>query len=217
MKRTVRWLLVRHGAHKDGHLTEEGKRQVRESVSRHLTGVDPDYAFSSELERALETVTVTVGTLGTQKAPAERVVMDPGFGFAFPERVLLPDFPYAEANRRVQAAEATGMKVSVYDIFTTYWPPALMIGGMLYATMRSWSARIALERACAEVSARRDRPEVDECVCLAGTHGSMVYATLNPKATSGNPGYGEIMEYVFEVDEDGDAKLVSSKLLTSAL
>ena len=56
----------------------------------------------------------------------------------------------------------------------------------------------------------------NDTVCLVGTHGTMVYATLDPKGTPGNVGYGEIMEYVFEV-ENGDAKLVSSKLLTSTL
>jgi hypothetical protein len=208
MKRRVRWLLVRHGEHKDGHLTDEGKRQVRESVCAHLHGVAPDRLFASELDRACETALAAGCELSGENAFAVGdVIRDPGFGFAFPERLLLSDFPYPEANRRVQEMEATGEKVSVYDIFTIYWPPSLMIGGMLYKTMFEWSEGL-------------ENPEQsgdkEEFTCLVGTHGTMVYATLDPRGTPGNVGYGEIMEYVFEV-EKGDARLVRSKLLTSTL
>lgn len=194
---TVRFFVQRHGKYdSDFNLTEEGKQQVQQSAKKHCTGVNFDYAFSSEQARARQTAEHALVAVG-QEQLGQNIRVEQGFGYLFAEDQR---WPHEKLLEQIAEAKRAGHTITVdFVIAELRNPPIIKMAAGLLMTMHQWAQRIAERGNSADTTIN----------VLVGSHGTNVLATLEPQTTPW-AAYADIMCYQFEVNEQGESKLVAS-------
>lgn len=203
MARTVSFYLMRHPKHVNDVVTEEGEAQIRAAAQKLFGPLGKfDRMFATEKSRAQRTAEVALNAIsqfiGMPDEEGE-IVVDPSFGFQYVEDEMDHDHPFPPVVKEIERRRAGGQFVSVHDVLTELWPPAMVIRHVLRTTMQHWAERLCWTGGNTKV--------------LVGNHASNVYATLTPKETDGYPPNCSVMVYEYTVSDEGQAALTASKLL----
>ena len=197
----VDFFCQRHGKHREGNLTDEGRNQVAQGAERHLRGKSFQFACASEMIRGTETVEHALATIN--HGPRS-VLTSQYWGFEYSQDSPWDArHPWPEVLKLVQARRAND-EVSSVQFMLEKWPIGNTIRHTLMCHMTHEAQRMA-------AAAQNNVVNVP-----VGCHGSNGLSALDLKQ-EGCLNFGDIVRYRWKVVDDGTPTLTESEYLPSGI
>lgn len=206
MPRTVCFYIQRHGEYDDsGDLTIRGKQQVEAAARTHLCSIDFHYHCSSGIPRATQTLMTAAAAIGN---PLPHTVMeDPFFGFEYLDNLADIEESYDIIDRSIRSMKKAGEQVTLRWLLDEF-PPARIMRWALRSAMYHLSKMFAHMD-----SGQETWPFIllsGHINVLVGGHATASLAALNPSTMTGDLEHAGIIQYVWEVSENGIPELIES-------